>query len=42
LLLDLQSRHGHALVMVTHDLELARRCPKQIAVRDGRIVEAAS
>lgn len=42
LLLDLQSRHGHALVMVTHDLELARRCAKQIAVRDGRIVEQAS
>jgi putative ABC transport system ATP-binding protein len=42
LLLDLQSRHGHALVLVTHDLELARRCAKQVAVRDGRIVEGAS
>ena len=42
LLLDLQARHGHALVLVTHDLALARRAVKQIAVRDGRIVEAAS
>jgi putative ABC transport system ATP-binding protein len=42
LLLDLQSRHGHALVLVTHDLELARRCAKQVAVRDGRILEAVS
>jgi predicted ABC-type transport system involved in lysophospholipase L1 biosynthesis ATPase subunit len=42
LLLDLQARHGHALVLVTHDLALARRAAKQIAVRDGRIVEAAS
>ncbi len=42
LLLDLQSRHGHALVMVTHDLELARRCAKQVAVRDGLIVERPS
>lgn len=42
LLLDLQSRHGHALVLVTHDRELARRCARQIAVRDGRIVGAGS
>jgi ABC-type lipoprotein export system ATPase subunit len=40
LLLDLQSQQGHALVLVTHDSELARRCKQQVVVRDGRIVEA--
>lgn len=39
LLLDLQSQEGHALVLVTHDLDLAKRCPQRIVVSDGRIVE---
>lgn len=39
LLLDLQSQQGHALVLVTHDAELARRCEQQIVVRDGLVVE---
>ena len=42
LLLDLQSQQGHALVLVTHDAELARRCKQQIVVRDGRIVEVSA
>jgi predicted ABC-type transport system involved in lysophospholipase L1 biosynthesis ATPase subunit len=41
LLFDLQSQQGHALVLVTHDEALARRCTQQIVVRDGRIVEAS-
>lgn len=40
LLFDLQARHGHALVLVTHDPSLAARCARQIFIRDGRIVEA--
>ena len=39
LLLDLQSRQGHALVLVTHDMRLAERCVDRIVVSDGRIVE---
>src|SRR5665647_3558853 len=42
LLFDLQARHGHALVLVTHDPSLAKRCARQIFIRDGRIVERAS
>ena len=39
LLLDLQLRVGYALVLVTHDIDLAKRCPQRIVVSDGRIVE---
>ena len=42
LLIDLQSLHGHALVLVTHDAGLASRCTQQIRLSDGRIVESAS
>jgi putative ABC transport system ATP-binding protein len=42
LLFDLQARHGHALVLVTHDPSLAKRCARQVLLRDGRIVERAS
>jgi putative ABC transport system ATP-binding protein len=41
LLLDLQSQEGHALVLVTHDADLAQRCKQQIVMRDGRIVETS-
>jgi predicted ABC-type transport system involved in lysophospholipase L1 biosynthesis ATPase subunit len=41
LLFDLQANLGHALVLVTHDPELARRCARQIHIRDGQIAEAA-
>jgi ABC-type lipoprotein export system ATPase subunit len=29
---------GKTVVYVTHDPELARRAPRQIEVRDGRVV----
>jgi putative ABC transport system ATP-binding protein len=32
---------GRTLVVVTHDAEVAARCTRTIAVRDGRIVSAA-
>lgn len=33
---------GHALVLVTHDLALARRCAQALLVEDGRVVASGS
>lgn len=38
LLLDVNRRHGRTLILVTHDLELARRADRIIRLKDGRIV----
>ncbi|MCQ0092219.1 ABC transporter ATP-binding protein [Roseovarius sp. M141] len=40
LLFDLSAQHGATLILVTHDAELATRCSRIVALRDGRI-EAA-
>ena len=37
LLFDLRDQFGATLVLVTHDLELAKRCDRAIALADGRI-----
>ena len=37
LLFGLSADHGATLVMVTHDLELAKRADRTIAIEDGRI-----
>lgn len=37
LLFGLRERHGATLVLVTHDMDLARRCDRVIALRDGQI-----
>ena len=34
---DLHGRLGSTVVIVTHDLQVARRCHRTIALRDGRI-----
>ena len=36
---DLHSRLGSTVLIVTHDLEVANRCARTVALRDGRIVE---
>ena len=36
---DLHGRLGSTVVIVTHDLEVAERCSRTVALRDGRIVE---
>src|SRR3989475_12014256 len=36
---DLHSRLGSTVLIVTHDLEVANRCSRSVALRDGRIVE---
>src|SRR5437016_3111930 len=36
---DLHSRLGSTVLIVTHDLEVAERCSRTVALRDGHIVE---
>ena len=36
---DLHDRLGSTVLIVTHDLEVAERCARIVALRDGRIVE---
>jgi lipoprotein-releasing system ATP-binding protein len=40
LLMELQSEIDGALVMVTHDVELAQGCPRRLTLVDGQFVEA--
>ena len=40
LIFDLQDRHGATLILVTHDPNLANRCPRVINMDDGRIVSS--
>jgi putative ABC transport system ATP-binding protein len=42
LLFDLNREERTTLLLVTHDRELARRCGRIIAIRDGRIVPAGA
>jgi putative ABC transport system ATP-binding protein len=39
LIRDVHSRLGSTVVIVTHDMNVARSCERTIALRDGRIVE---
>ena len=39
LLFDLHRQSGTTLVLVTHDLTLARRCERLIRMSDGRVIE---
>src|SRR5438132_6018197 len=36
---DLHSRLGSTVLIVTHDLDVANRCARTVALRDGHIVE---
>ena len=36
---DLHERLGSTVVIVTHDMHVARSCPRTITIRDGQIVE---
>jgi putative ABC transport system ATP-binding protein len=36
---DLHARLGSTVLIVTHDLEVAERCSRKIALRDGKVVE---
>jgi lipoprotein-releasing system ATP-binding protein len=37
LFIDLARRHGSILIVVTHNLELAGRCSRQLELRDGQL-----
>ncbi len=41
LLFSLNKEQGITLIFVTHDLELAKRCGRQIKIKDGKIEGAA-
>jgi putative ABC transport system ATP-binding protein len=35
-------RQGRTMLVITHDAALARRAPRQVEIRDGRIVRDAA
>jgi len=39
LLFDLNKKLGVTLLVVTHDLELAKRCDAQVHIKDGKIIK---
>jgi putative ABC transport system ATP-binding protein len=41
LLFRLSAEHGTALLLITHDQELARRCDRVVGLADGRIAQDA-
>lgn len=38
LMFELNAAHGATLILVTHDLELARRCARTVTIEAGRVV----
>lgn len=42
LLFELNKKQGITLVFVTHDEDLAKRCQRQIHIKDGKIIRGAS
>lgn len=41
LLANLAAEHGSTVVVATHDISLAARAPRRLAMRDGRLVSLA-
>jgi putative ABC transport system ATP-binding protein len=41
LLAGLAAEHGSTVIVATHDADLAARAPRRLAMRDGRLVQAA-
>ncbi len=40
LLFQLNAQHGTTLIVVTHDVELAKRCGRTLKLEQGRLIEA--
>ncbi len=40
LLFDLNKQYGTTLVLVTHDLTLAKLCQRQVEMRDGKLIDS--
>jgi putative ABC transport system ATP-binding protein len=39
LLVELNREQGATIILITHDMEIARKCPRVVSIRDGKIVE---
>lgn len=37
LLLDMRQKYGQTIILVTHDMELAQICDRQLVIQDGKI-----
>jgi putative ABC transport system ATP-binding protein len=42
ILFERARRHGTTLLLITHDMDLARKCSRVVQLRDGRIVDSGS
>ncbi len=42
LLFQLNQEQGATIVLITHDMEIAKTCPRVVSIRDGKIVEDVS
>lgn len=42
ILFERAQRHGTTLLLITHDMGLARRCSRVVQLRDGRIVDSGT
>ena len=41
LLRNLCTEHGHTVVLITHDTEIAAQAPRVIRMQDGRLLDPA-
>jgi len=39
LLFELNREQGATIVLITHDMAIAQKCPRVVSIRDGKIVE---
>lgn len=42
LLFSLNKKHGITIIFVTHDPDLAKRCQRQVHIKDGKLTKGAS
>lgn len=42
ILFERAKRHGTTLLLITHDMDLARQCSRVVQLRDGRIVDSGN
>ena len=42
MLFDLNKQYGTTLVLVTHDLSLAKRCQRSVEMKDGHLINQSA